>query len=155
MKDGDILYIESIDRLGRDYDGIINEWNSLEKEKNIILKVLDTPMLDRDNRTDNTLLTRYMRDMLLLSQAFQSEHEWHKIKNRQAQGIGVAKANGKILGRPKAGISEAKMQIAKEYMSKEITIEAALRVLGIKKSAFYNLCSFVRDIEKNLTRRRK
>ena len=139
---GDTLYIENIDRLSRDYDGIMKEWHKLTIMKGVIIKILDTPILNTD-KTDNDLLNRFMQDILLRVLAFQSENEWQKIKSRQAQGIAVAKANGKRLGRPKSVRSEKEIKVAKQYLNREINIDTALALLSIKKSAFYNLCRLV------------
>jgi len=145
LKAGDILYIENIDRLSRDYDGIINEWNKLVLQKGIIIKVLDTPMVDTDQE-HNDLINKFIRNMLLHVQAFQAESEWEKTKYRQAQGIAVAKANGKKLGRPKKERTEIEIKTAKQYLNREIDLNTALAILDIKKSAFYNLCQLVNKV---------
>jgi len=142
LKTGDTLYIENIDRLSRDYDGIINEWQKLTRKKGISLKVLDTPILDTD-QTNNELLYRFIQDILLRILAYQAESEWDKIKNRQAQGIAVAKASGKQLGRSKLVRTEKEIKIVKQYLKREIALETALIELKLKKSAFYNLCQIV------------
>ena len=139
LRKGDILYIETIDRLSRDYNGIINEWDNLTIKKGVILKVLDTPILDTD-QTDNELLIRFIRNILLHILGFQAESEWQKIKSRQSQGIAVAKARGKQLGRPKKIRTEKELEIAKQYLNRQINLNTALSLLNIKKSAFYNLC---------------
>jgi len=139
LKAGDTLYIENIDRLSRDYDGIINEWHKLTKQKGITIKVIDTPMLDTDQGS-NDLLEKFMRDMLLRIQAFQAESEWQKIKARQAQGIAAAKASGKQFGRPKVVRTETEIEIVRQYLSHEIDLDTALALLEIKRSAFYELC---------------
>jgi len=146
LKAGDILYIESIDRLSRDYDGIINEWQVL-RQKGVIIKVIDTPMLDT-NKLNKDLLEKFMSDILLRIQAFQAESEWQKIKERQAQGIAVAKANGKRLGRPKAKISKNDIKVAKQYLNREISLNTALALSKKKKSSFYSLCNAVSDMDK-------
>jgi len=138
LDEGDILYIENIDRLSRDYDGIIGEWHKLTSRKGVIVKVLDTPILDTDQK-DSALLDKFIRNILLHTFAYQAESEWHKIKNRQAQGIAVARAEGKHLGRPKSKIEKTKMEIARQYLNNEITFDAALNALKMKKSAFYDL----------------
>ena len=148
LKVGDTLYIENIDRLSRDYDGIIKEWDKLIK-KSVIMKVLDTPILDTDH-TDNTLLMKFIRDIILRILAYQAESEWHKIKDRQAQGIAVAKANGKHLGRPKTEKTEEELNIAKQYLNCEIGLDIALALLGVKKSAFYNLLQTVKEENYNI-----
>ena len=144
LKAGDTLYIENTDRLSRDYEGIINEWNKLAIQKEITIKVLDTPMLDTD-QANNDLVNKFMRNILLHVQAFQAESEWQKTKYRQAQGIAVAKASGKKLGRPKKERSDIEIKTAKQYLKREIDLNTALAMLSIKKSAFYNLCQLVNE----------
>ena len=144
LKWGDILYIENIDRLSRDYDGVIDEWHTLTRKNGIIIKVLDTPMLDTDQKSDD-LLSKFMRDILLHVQAFQAEYEWQKIKSRQAQGIAAAKASGKQFGRPKSVKTEEEIEIASQYLNREITLNTALALLNIKKSAFYELCRTINE----------
>jgi len=143
LKRGDVLYIENIDRLARDYDTILREWHYLTKEKNVVIKIIDTPMLDTDKVSDD-LLNKLNCDISLLIQAFQAENEWLKIKSRQAQGIAVAKANGKKLGRPKAIITEAEIAVVRQYQSGAISFDTALKLLKLKKTAFYNLCNVVK-----------
>ena len=92
------------------------------------------------------LITWFTRDILLLIGAFQAENEYLKIKSRQAQGIAVAKVNGKKLGRPKSTPSEKEIEIIMQYQSKEITLDTALNLFNLKKSAFYNLCKAVKKI---------
>ena len=149
LKAGDILYIENIDRLSRDYDGIISEWNRLTRQKGVVIKVLDTPVLNTD-QTDNDLLNRFMRDVLLRVLAFQAESEWQKIKCRQAQGIAAAKASGKRFGRPKAAKTEKQIRVVRQYLSREISLAQALNTLNIKKSAFYELCRVVSSEQKKV-----
>jgi len=144
LKRGDTLYIENIDRLARDYDGILSMWHTLTTQKGVIVKVLDTPMLDTD-QNNNDLSVRFMRDIFLLIQAFQAEYEWSKIKSRQAQGIAVAKASGKSMGRPKAVITDEEIDVVKQFQAQEIALDIALDLLGIKKSAFYNLCRNINE----------
>ena len=141
LKAGDTLYIENIDRLSRDYDGIIDEWRKLV-EKGVIIKVLDTPMLDTDHENDS-LIDKFMRNILLHVQAFLAESEWQKTKDRQAQGIAVAKADGKKLGRPKKERTGVEIETATQYLNREIDLPTALAMLGIQKSAFYSLCQLV------------
>ena len=78
LKIGDVLYIENIDRLARDYDSIISQWHKLALEKGVTIKVLDTPMLDTD-QTNNDLTSKFMRNILLHVQAFQAEMAKNKI----------------------------------------------------------------------------
>jgi len=144
LKAGDTLYIENVDRLSRDYDGIINQWHKLTMQKGVIIKVLDTPMLDTD-MANQSLLDRFIRNILLHVYAYLAEHEWEKSKSRQAQGIAVAKASGKNLGRPKKVRTKEEMDAAKQYLSHEIVLDTALAISGLKKSAFYSLCRAVNE----------
>jgi len=144
LKAGDILYIENIDRLSRDYDGIINEWHKLTMQKEVIIKVLDTPMLDTD-QTNQSLLGRFIRNILLHIYAYLAEHEWEKTKYRQAQGIATARTEGKNLGRPKKARTEEEIETVKQYLSREIDLVTALAIVGLQKSAFYNVCQIVNE----------
>jgi len=144
LKAGDTFYIENIDRLARNYDGIISEWIKLTAQKEVTIKVLDTPMLDTDQENSD-LVSKFMRNILLHVQAFQAENEWQKIKYRQAQGIAVAKANGKKLGRPKKTRTRQEINTAKQYLNRDIDLDTALALLGLKKSAFYSLCRIVNE----------
>jgi len=146
LKKGDTLYIENIDRLSRDYDGIIGEWHMLTAEKGVIIKVLDTPMLDTDQATDN-LLFRFIRNILLHILAFQAESEWQRIKSRQADGITIARAEGKSFGRPKVVRTEEELEIAKQYQNGEIGLNIALSLLGKKKTAFYELLQVANEMQ--------
>ena len=143
---GDILYIENIDRLSRDYDGILREWYMLTVEKGVIIKVLDTPMLDTDQKADS-LLFRFIRNILLHILAFQAENEWQTRKSRQEQGIAIAKANGKSLGRPKAVRTEEELEIARQFLNEEIALETAMALLGKKKATLYNLRKAVSEMQ--------
>jgi len=142
LKAGDIFYIENIDRLSRDYDGIIKTWKYLEDEKQVFIKVLDTPMLDSDQITDD-LVSRFMRDILLHTSAFQAALEWEKIKSRQADGIAIAKDRGETCGRPKAVRTERELNIVRQYLDREIDLNTALAKIKRKKTSFYDLCQLV------------
>ena len=137
LNSGDTLYINSIDRLGRNYEGILSEWHKL-KEMKVVIKVLDMSILDTDKKA-NSLFDKFIRDIMLLILAFQAEQEWHNIKSRQASGIAVAKEKGKHLGRPKATISEKDRKIIEEWQKGFITLDMAMQKLKKKKSAFYRL----------------
>jgi len=140
IKAGDILYICSIDRLGRDYDGIIDEWRKLTKELNVIIKVLDAHILNTDIKPKN-LMEKYLQDMTLLSLAFQAEQEWHNIKTRQKAGITIAKEKGKVLGRPKIVRSDKELCIVQAWQNGVISLHEAMHKLNLKKSAFYKLAN--------------
>jgi len=143
LKAGDVLYISSIDRLGRDYDGIISEWHQLTKKLNIIIKVIDNPILDTDT-APATLIDKYLKDITLLTLAFQSEQEWQNIKERQKAGITIAKEKGTVLGRPKSIRSDNEIYIIKAWQDGIINLHEAMQKLGLKKSAFYKLAGEIK-----------
>ena len=98
LKKGDILYIKSIDRLGRNYKEIISQWQYLTKQKKIDIVVLDMPLLD--TRTENDLLKCFIVDIVLQILSFVAENERNNIRSRQAEGIEAAKQRGVKFGRP-------------------------------------------------------
>ena len=137
---GDMLYISSIDRLGRDYDGIIGEWHKLTKKLKIIIKVIDNPILDTDIKP-KTLIDKYLKDITLHTLAFQAEQEWQNIKDRQKAGITIAKEKGKVLGRPKIIRSEKEVSTIRDWKNGLIDLNMAMKKLDLKKSAFYKLAN--------------
>jgi len=138
LKHGDCLYIGSIDRLGRDYNGIINQWNKLTKELKITIKVLDMPLLDSNKKITN-LVDQFTCDIVLLTLAYQAEQEWQNIKSRQRAGIAIAKESGKHLGRPKNTYSKNEIGVVNAWKSGLLSLNEAMQKLGRKKSAFYRL----------------
>jgi len=141
---GDILYISSIDRLGRDYDGIISEWHNLTKKLNIIIKVIDNPILDTDIKP-KSLIDKYLKDITLHTLAFQAEQEWQNIKDRQKAGITIAKEKGKTLGRPKIILSEKEVSTIRDWQNGLIDLNMAMQKLNRKKSAFYKLANELKN----------
>jgi len=143
LKCGDILYISSINRLGRDYDGIISQWNKLSKEYKVIIKVLDMPILNTDRQT-TALIDKFVSDIVLLTLAYQAEQEWHNIKTSQKAGIAVAKEKGKHMGRPRASYSEHEIKIVKNWQNGLLSLGEAMKETNRKKSAFYRLVQELR-----------
>lgn len=138
LAEGDILYFESIDRLGRTYDGIIHEWNYLIKRKKVKIKIISNPLLDTVD--DNaTLIVRFMKDIMLLISAYQAEQEFLNLKKRQEQGIAIAKKTGKKFGRPKKDIPQTTIEVIIKWREGLITSKEAMKALELKRSAFYNL----------------
>ena len=154
LKTGDTLYIQSIDRLGRDYDGILAEWHKLTKYKKITIKVLDTPILNTDNPSCS-LTDKFIKDVTLLSLAFNAEQEWENIRSRQAQGIAIAKEKGKHLGRPKSTPQyKAKdFNVIEQWKDQIISEAEAMKRLRKGRTSFYKLVKAyeqkVRDGELN------
>ena len=98
LKPGDLLYIQSIDRLGRNYEEVQNQWRILTKEKNVDICVIDMPLLD--TRQGKDLMGTFIADLVLQILSFVAQNEREFIRKRQAEGIAAAKAKGVKFGRP-------------------------------------------------------
>ena len=136
LKTGDLLIIKSIDRLGRNYDMIIDEWRTLVNDMNVDIQVLDMPLLDTRTEGKN-LVGKFISDIVLQILSFVAENERENIKKRQAEGIRIAKEKGKHLGRPKLKLPKNFTIIANQYKKKEITLAEALSSLKMNRSSFY------------------
>lgn len=136
LKSGDLLIIKSIDRLGRNYDMIIDEWRTLVNDMNVDIQVLDMPLLDTRTEGKN-LVGKFISDIVLQILSFVAENERENIKKRQAEGIRIAKEKGKHLGRPKLKLPKNFTIIANQYKKKEITLTEALSSLKMNRSTFY------------------
>lgn len=136
LKSGDLLIIKSIDRLGRNYDMIIDEWRTLVNDMNVDIQVLDMPLLDTRTEGKN-LVGKFISDIVLQILSFVAENERENIKKRQAEGIRIAKEKGKHLGRPKLKLPKNFTIIADQYKKKEITLSEALSSLKMNRSSFY------------------
>ncbi len=136
LKSGDLLVIKSIDRLGRNYDMIIDEWRTLVNDMNVDIVVLDMPLLDTRTEGKN-LVGKFISDIVLQILSFVAENERENIKKRQAEGIRIAKEKGKHLGRPKLKLPKNFTIIVNQYKKKEITLAEALSSLKMNRSTFY------------------
>ena len=125
LKESDLLVIKSIDRLGRNYDMIIEEWSYITKTVNCDIVVLDMDLLD--TRTENkNLVGKFISDIVLQILSFVAENERCNIKQRQAEGIKIAKEKGIKFGRPTTKLPKNFKQIVKKYKRKEISLNEAL-----------------------------
>ena len=136
LKSGDLLIIKSIDRLGRNYDMIIDEWKDIVNRLNVDIVVLDMPLLDTRTEGKN-LVGKFISDIVLQILSFVAENERENIKKRQAEGIRIAKEKGKHLGRPKLKLPKNFTIIANQYKKKKITLAEALLSLKMNRSSFY------------------
>lgn len=139
----DLLVIKSIDRLGRNYQVILEEWADLTKRLEVQIVVLDMPLLDTRSRPDN-LVGCFISDLVLQILSFVAENERINIKTRQAEGIRIAKEKGKHLGRPRYIPPENFSLVATRYLRHECTLQQALDQLQIKKSTFYK---YIRNLD--------
>jgi DNA invertase Pin-like site-specific DNA recombinase len=136
LRQGDLLIIKSIDRLGRNYEMIIEEWGHITKNINADILVLDMPLLDTRSQPEN-LVGRFISDIVLQVLSFVAENERNNIRQRQAEGIRLAKEKGMHLGRPKYCLPDNFYSICHQYECNHISIHDALKLLNMKKSTFY------------------
>ena len=136
LRPGDLLYIKSIDRLGRNYKEIQEQWRILTKEKEADLCVMDMPLLD--TRVAKDLIGTFIADLVLQVLSFAAENERDAIRQRQAEGIAAAKARGVQLGRPRRELPENFERIRKEWMGKRLTLHSAAQACGMPETTFYN-----------------
>lgn len=135
VKKDDMLYIKSIDRLGRNYAEILEQWRMLTKEKGVDIVVLDMPLLD--TRRGKDLMGTFLSDIVLQVLSFVAENERDSIRQRQAEGIAAAKARGIRFGRPEIRSPDDFAQIVAAWESKRITIREAVLACGMSESTFY------------------
>ena len=135
IRTGDILYIKSIDRLGRNYEEIIEQWRILTKEKKIDIVVIDMPLLD--TRRGKDLMGTFLSDIVLQVLSFVAENERKNIRQRQKEGIEAAKLRGVKFGRPQKNMPQDFEMYAEMWNNGEITGTGAAERLGIPASTFY------------------
>ena len=135
MQKGDLLYILSIDRLGRNYEEIQKQWRILTKEVGIDICVIDMPLLDTRNGKD--LMGTFIADLVLQILSFVAESERVNIRKRQEQGIAAAKAKGVKFGRPEMSVPDNFQKIVREWEWKRISTEQALSQCSMSRSTFY------------------
>ena len=134
LKRDDVLYIKSIDRLGRNYEEIQNQWRILTKEKGVDIVVMDMPLLD--TRRGKDLMGTFLSDIVLQVLSFVAENERVNIRQRQAEGIAAAKARGIHLGRPPEPLPENVHQVYQKWKSGNITGTQAARECGMPLATF-------------------
>ena len=147
LEKGDLLYILSIDRLGRNYEEIQRQWRILTKEICIDICVIDMPLLDTRNGKD--LMGTFIADLVLQILSFVAESERSNIRKRQEQGIAAAKARGVRFGRPEARVPEEFPKIVRDWERKRISIDEALEKCGVSESTFYRKVREYRILQKN------
>ena len=135
LKKDDLLYIKSIDRLGRNYAEILEQWRMLTKDKGIDIVVLDMPLLD--TRRGKDLMGTFLSDIVLQVLSFVAENERTNIKQRQAEGIAAAKAQGIKFGRPPLPLPDNFYEVHKAWRSKKITLKQAAEACNMPVGAFY------------------
>jgi len=135
LQSGDLLYILSIDRLGRNYEEIQNQWRILTKEKGADIAVIDMPLLD--TRTHKDLIGTFLSDIVLQILSFVSQNEHENIRKRQAQGIAAAKAKGVQFGRPPIKPPKNFAELVRKWERKQIPFDEVLKLCDMKATTFY------------------
>ena len=136
LKKDDLVIIKSIDRLGRDYNMIIDEWRLITKEKEADIMVIDMPLLDTRIEGKN-LVGKFISDIVLQVLSFVAQNERETMRVRQAEGIKTAKARGVKFGRPRIILPNNFEIVAKQYLNKEITNKKACEILGMTRGSFF------------------
>ena len=135
LKKDDLLYIKSIDRLGRNYEEIQNQWRLLTKDKGVDICVIDMPLLD--TRRGKDLVGTFLSDIVLQVLSFVAENERSNIRQRQAEGIAAAKKRGIRFGRPPKPLPENFHDVHQRWRAKQITVSEAAQECGMPRSTFF------------------
>lgn len=135
LRKGDLLIIKSIDRLGRNYDMIINEWQDITKVIEADIYVIDFPLLDTRVEGKN-LVGKFISDIVLQVLSFVAQNERENIRQRQAEGIRLAKLRGVHMGRPKYKLPSNFGNMARKYHNHEITNVEAAKRLNMNRGTF-------------------
>ena len=135
LKSGDLLYVLSIDRLGRNYEEIQNQWRVITKEIGADICVLDMPLLD--TRQGKDLMGTFIADLVLQILSFVAQSERENIKKRQEQGIAAAKAKGVRFGRPEIPLPDNFGKLVKDWEKKRISFEEILKICNMSEATFY------------------
>lgn len=136
LNENTVLYIPSIDRLGRNYQEIQDQWHFISKVKKSDIVVMDMPLLD--TRRGKDLMGTFLSDIVLQVLSFVAENERHNIKQRQAEGIAAAKARGVKFGRPAIPLPDNFNEIYRRWKNKEINGIQAADLCGLTRATFYN-----------------
>ncbi len=136
LKQGDVVVILSIDRLGRNYDEIQNQWRIITKEKQADIVVLDMPLLDTRKSQNNDLTGTFIADLVLQILAYVAQIERENIKQRQKEGIHAAKCRGVQFGRPRKNIPDNFDDVKGKWKKSEINSRQAAQILGISQNTF-------------------
>ena len=131
-----LLYIQSIDRLGRNYEEVQNQWRILTKEKNVDICVIDMPLLD--TRQGKDLMGTFIADLVLQILSFVAQNEREFIRKRQAEGIAAAKAKGVKFGRPPIPLPDNFYPVHKAWRAKKLTLKQAAAACGMPVGPFYS-----------------
>jgi len=148
IRKGDILYIHSLDRFGRNKEEILQEWNDLIKNIEADIVVLDMPLLDTTQYKDS--MGTFIADLVLQILSWMAEEERERIRKRQREGIDLALQNGIQFGRPTVFVSEEFKEVYRKWKAGELTAVEAMKEAGVKKTSFYKLVKSLEEEKASL-----
>lgn len=131
-----VLFVKSIDRLGRNYAELNEQWRRITKEKGADIVVIDMPILD--TRLEKNLIGTLMSDIVLVLLSYVAENERASIRLRQAEGIAAAKARGVKFGRPRVALPDNFYEVHKQWRGKKLTLKQAAKACGLAESTFFD-----------------
>lgn len=149
LKKDDLLIVKSIDRLGRNYHMILDEWARITKTIGADIRVLDMPLLDTRIEGKN-LVVKFISDIVLQVLSFVAENERINIKQRQAEGIRIAKEKGVKFGRPKVILPPNTNDILDKYINRELTNTVAAQLIGVSRGTFFRLVKDKKLLKNNV-----
>lgn len=147
LKPGDLLYVLSIDRLGRNYEEIQKQWRIITKEKNVDVCVIDIPLLD--TRQGKDLMGTFIADLVLQILSFVAQSERENIKKRQAEGIAAAKAKGVRFGRPEKHVPDDFGSLIKLWEQRKLPLSEVLKQCNMSEATFYRRLREYRLVHRN------
>ena len=147
LRSGDLVYIKSIDRLGRNYQDVVDQWQYLTRVKKVDIVVIEMPLLD--TRRGKDLMGTFLSDIVLQVLSFVAENERSNIRSRQREEIEAAKKRGVKFGRPAIPLPDNFMEIYKKWEAREITSYEAAVLCGFSRTTFYNRVRMIKDRKKN------
>ena len=136
LKKGDLLVVQSIDRLGRNYEEILEQWRVLTRDRKVDICVLDMPLLDTRNGRD--LMGTFIADLVLQILSFVAQNERESIKRRQAEGIAAARARGVRFGRPPRPVPENFDEVLEQWERRDISLDMAAKLCDLPRGTFYS-----------------
>lgn len=148
LREGDVLYIQSIDRLGRNYEEILDQWRELTKHRKVDISVIDMPLLD--TRRGNDLMGTFIADLVLQVLSFVAQNEREAIRQRQAEGIAAAQARGVRFGRPPRPVPDNFYDVLARWEHGEISLNDAARLCEMPRGTFYSKA--IRERRKRVTK---
>ena len=137
MREGDVLVVKSLDRLGRNYEQMKEEWQDLGKRK-IKIRILDSPMLNTD-KYDDDLMGAFASNIVFEVLSFVADNERRSIVQRQKEGVALARSRGVKFGRPRMTPPDNWDDVIKRWQNGEITARKAMELTNVKRSSFYKM----------------